>query len=122
MTSDRVVLHTCHLFPLKLSIQCSCAHQCYSKHGKADNKRTEDIEHIVFPSFDGIWLTDFEQNQLLRTDDSMASCAGGSNSLVLLEMVTWVNNLEEMRRGSDSLNRAFFPAEEICFPLLQPTF
>ena len=68
-----------------------------------NNQRTEDIEHIVLPSFDGIRLSNFEQNLVFRTDGSIASIAYGSNSLVLLGMVTLVENLEEMRRGSHSL-------------------
>ena len=88
--------HTCHLFPPKLFIQHPCAHQCDSKYGKADQERTEDIECIILPSFDGIRLTYFEQNELLRTDGSMTSSAGGSNGLVWLVTVTLVNDLEEM--------------------------
>lgn len=74
------------------------------------------------PSFDGIRLTYLQQNKVLRTDDTIASSAVGSNSLVLLVMVTWVNDLEEMRRKSSFLYRAFFPVDEICSPLLQPIF
>ena len=60
---------------------------------------------------------------MLRTDGSMASGAGGSSSLILFEMVvTLVNNLEEMRRESNTLYRAFFPVDEIRSPLLQLIF
>ena len=97
-------------------------HKYYCKHRKAYKQRTEDIEHIILPSFDSIRLTNFEQNQVLWTDGSIASSAGGSNSLVLLEMVTLVKNLEEMRRGSNSLYRAFLPVDEICSPLLHLIF